>query len=358
MKTIDRKTVIHAVICLGIVLLTALLTILIAGIGKKQFSSIRAKSANFASVQANPSAATASNLVERVKITSSSLVIPIYLSKEQQIARVPLEQYVAGVVAAEMPPDFELEALKAQAIASRTYIIRRIVDHDYSGVPVKGAWVTDTVANQAYAGDQQLHEEWGTLKYKDNMARIKRAVDETAGLIITYADKPINATFFSTSNGYTENSEDYWGDYVPYLRSVSSPWDAKLSPKYKQIVRMPYKQFLTKLGIETALPVNAASNSMQKAETSQGHRIEKIRIAGKLFSGKDIREKLQLNSSAFSWRMSGETIEITTIGSGHGVGMSQWGANGMAQEGKTAADILKHYYTGIELQSDSKYMKL
>jgi stage II sporulation protein D len=290
-----------------------------------------------------------SKLTKQQEAVLSSFIVPIYLSQKQDIARVPLEKYIAGVVAAEMPVTFELEALKAQAIAARTYIVRRMVNRDRSGMPVKDAWVTDTVAHQAYLTEQQLKKNWGKA-YQPNMTRINQAVTESQGLVITYDNKPINATYFSTSNGYTENSEDYWGVYEPYLRSVPSPWDSKISPIFAKTVQMTLKQFMSKLGLtQSTIPVSLST--FPKIQLTQGQRVSKINIAGKLFTGKEIRERLALSSSAFTWERSGDTVEIKTLGSGHGVGMSQWGANGMAREGKSAEEILLYYYKGIEIQS-------
>jgi stage II sporulation protein D len=294
-------------------------------------------------------------LTKQQEAALSALIVPIYLSQAREIARVPLETYIAGVVAAEMPVNFELEALKAQAMAARTYILRRMVNQDRSGMPVKNAWVTDTVAHQAYLPEQRLKKNWGN-QYQTNMAKINQAISETQGLVITYQNKPINATYFSTSNGYTENSEDYWGVYEPYLRSVSSPWDRKISPIFNKTVQISLKQFMSKLGLsQSALPVSLSASP--KIALSQGQRVSKINIAGKQFTGKEIRERLALSSSAFSWQRHGDMVEIKTLGSGHGVGMSQWGANGMAKEGKSAEEIIQYYYKGIEIQSALNFIR-
>lgn len=294
--------------------------------------------------------------VHLLKLEQSTPVIPVFLSHEQRVDKIPLETYVRGVVAAEMPVEFELEALKAQALAARTYIIRRILEKDTSQVPVKDAIVTDTVAHQAYITEEQLLKKWAKEAAEENLKKLNRAVEETEGQILLYDHKPINAVFFSTSNGYTENSEDYWGVNAPYLRSVPSPWDAKLSPRYKETIRIPYKEFLNRLGLGGIVTASGGAG-LKVIDTTAGHRIKKIRIGGKLFSGKDVREKLSLNSSQFEWKIQGADIEITTTGYGHGVGMSQWGANGMAKEGKTAADIVTYYYTGIQIGNKSDYIK-
>jgi stage II sporulation protein D len=282
------------------------------------------------------------------------LVVPVYLSGEKRVDRVTLDEYVRGVLAAEMPVDFRLEALKAQALAARTYLIRRVADQDYGDMPVPDAWVTDTVAHQAYLTDAQLRSKWGS-NYKGNVAKLDRAVRETKDLILTYHGKPINAMFFSTSNGWTENSEDYWGFALPYLRSVPSPWDRSLSAKYRETTTLSYKDFAGKLGLNTQSSGGRLAAGATVLDLSPGHRVQQIRIGGRLFSGRQVREKLGLPSSQFTWTVKGRKVEVTTTGYGHGVGMSQWGAEGMAREGKKAEDIVKYYYTGIEISNLKKY---
>ncbi|MCU6339437.1 SpoIID/LytB domain-containing protein, partial [Enterobacter quasiroggenkampii] len=133
-----------------------------------------------------------------------------------------------GVLAAEMPSSFELEALKAQAMAARTYIMRRLLAQDTSGAP-EGSDVTDTVSHQAYKPLAEMER-----LTNEATAKLSRVVEETQDQIITYEGKPIMAAFFSTSNGYTENSEDYWGNPVPYLKSVASPWDERVAPRFAE----------------------------------------------------------------------------------------------------------------------------
>jgi stage II sporulation protein D len=287
-----------------------------------------------------------------------ALYVPVYMTKKKTVESLPLEQYVRGVLAAEMPIEFELEALKAQAMAARTYILRRLIEQDFSNVPVTGAWVTDTITHQAFVSDAELKERWGANLYKENSDKLDRAVHETEGMIITYGHKPIQANFFSTSNGYTENSEDYWNEYIPYLRSVPSPWDMKLSPRYKETVTLTAKELQNKLGTNSIVPVSTrAGSAMQIIEISQGHRIKKMTIAGKTFTGREVRERLGLNSSQFQWSWKGSKLEITTFGFGHGVGMSQWGANGMALEGRKAEEIITYFYTGTDLEKASNLVK-
>ena len=288
--------------------------------------------------------------------------VSVYLTKLDQIETLPLEDYVTGVVAAEMPADFAFESLKAQATAARTYIVQRLLTNDTSGVPVEGADVTDTVSHQAYLSLTTLETEWKSQGKAAQLANVQRAVLESRNIVMTYKGKPITATFFSTSNGYTENSEDYWQVAIPYLRSVSSPWDIEIAPYYKDTVKLSKEKFVDQMGLNKL----AAATFKDKQEsldslihilsTTEGNRIKELSIGGVTFSGREVREKLGLRSSQFSWVDSGNDIVITTYGNGHGVGMSQWGANGMAQEGYTATQILEHYYTGIEFQQVTKLL--
>ncbi|NKI20969.1 stage II sporulation protein D [Paenibacillus dendritiformis] len=297
--------------------------------------------------------------------------VRVYLANARKIENVPLEQYVRGVLAAEMPADFELEALKAQAIAARTYIVRRLRSGDTAGVP-EGADVTDTVAHQAYIPLDEL------AKRPERMiARLNQAVNETRDQVVTYQGEPIMAAFFSTSNGYTENAEDYWKNPVPYLKSVPSPWDQAESPRYAETVELPLNEVLDKLGLTPAAVPGLAQATRQGGtgnsssgtrpggglaadvrilSRTAGKRVEEVQFGSKRFSGRDIREKLNLRSSAFDWERDGDKLRITTYGYGHGVGMSQYGAQGMAKQGAGAERILTYYYTGVRLDKASKLL--
>jgi stage II sporulation protein D len=273
------------------------------------------------------------------------ITFPIYLTGEGRIESVTLEQYVRGVVAAEMPIEFELEALKAQAIAARTYIARRFEKKDVSNMPVAGAWVTDSVAHQAYLTEGDILDKWTGPEREANLAKLDRAVQETRNLIMTHEGEPILAVYFSTSNGYTENSEDYWSERLPYLRSVESGWDRDVSPKFRTVVRMPIDEFADKLGID-----GRKADQIRILERTEGRRVAKIRIGGVTFTGREVREKLGLPSTGFTIRADGGDAVITVTGHGHGVGMSQYGAQGMALAGYKAEDILTHYYSGITIE--------
>ncbi|WP_127533493.1 stage II sporulation protein D [Paenibacillus kobensis] len=277
------------------------------------------------------------------------LRVRVYMTGTGRIETVPLEIYVRGVLAGEMPVDFELEALKAQAVAARTYIVRRLASKDKSGVPGGKADVTDTVDHQVYIPLKKLIDKWPAGPEREAaLGKLERAVQETKGMVLTYEGAPIEAAFFSTSNGYTENADEYWQLSLPYLQSVASPWDKNISPRYKQTVEMSEKELYRRLGAKDD------GKPPRILETTEGHRIKEIVVGGETFTGREVREKLDLASSQFEWTIQGGTATITTYGLGHGIGMSQWGANGMAKEGATAKQILLHYYTGVKVEQAYK----
>ncbi|GAA4720879.1 stage II sporulation protein D [Brevibacillus fulvus] len=284
----------------------------------------------------------------------NQIPVKVYRSEKKVVETVPLESYVEGVVAAEMPADFELEALKAQAMAARTYIIRRINANDFSDVP-DGGQVLDTVKHQVYLDEEQRKQNWGD-QFEWKNARIRQAVLETAGMILTYQGDPIDATFFSTSNGFTEDASEYWQQPIPYLRSVASPWDVN-SPRYEESKPISVAEVEQKLGVKLDLAAARQGGWYQVIQRTAGNRIGKIQIGNKEFTGRQIREKLGLNSSAFTMELRGNTIVFHTRGYGHGVGMSQWGANGMAKAGKKAEEIVKYFYQGIALQNYQQAVK-
>lgn len=278
-----------------------------------------------------------------------AIEVAVYRVGQERIDKLSLEDYIVGVVAAEMPAEFELEALKAQALTARTYIVNQLLSEQKIGVP-EGADVTDTENHQVFRSDEELRKQWGA-DYKWKIKKIKKAVKATAGQILTYNNEPIYAAFFSTSNGYTENSEDYWKSETPYLKSVESPWDRE-SPKFFSQKTLTVSEFESLLGVK--LPQSGEIGTI--IERTAGKRVGKVNINGKVFTGKEIRETLGLNSTDFSWERKGNKIVIQTKGYGHGVGMSQYGANGMASEGKGYKEIVAHYYKGAEISNSAEFL--
>ncbi|WP_210364438.1 stage II sporulation protein D [Bacillus sp. REN3] len=274
----------------------------------------------------------------------SAVEVAVYRTALSKTEKLPLNEYLIGVVAAEMPAEFELEALKAQALSARTYYVKQMMSPNKVGVP-EGAQLNDTEIHQVFKNKEELKKLWG-VDYKWKIKKVAEAVKATDGQVLTYDGAPIDATFFSTSNGFTENSEEYWDNAFPYLRSVESPWDRK-SPKFTNKMVVPVSEFESKLGVK----LSGSSAIGKVVSRTAGNRVGKIEIGGKVLSGKEVRDKLGLRSSDFSWEARGKNIIISTKGFGHGVGMSQYGANGMATEGKTYKDIVQHYYKGVQISS-------
>lgn len=282
-------------------------------------------------------------------LAESPVDVPVYRSQTKKIESIPLEEYVIGVVASEMPAEFDTEALKAQALAARTYITKQLMNGPIS--TPKGAAVTDTQNHQVYKSLEELKAIWGD-DYEWKLQKITEAVADTQGKILTYKDQPIDASFFSTSNGYTENSEAYWKEEIPYLKSVESTWDEK-SPKFYDQKIMTIKDFENRLGVT----LDSSSGSIGKVtELTPGKRVAKVEIDGKQFTGREVREKLDLKSADFTWEIKGDSVVIETKGYGHGVGMSQYGANFMAESGKTYKEIVSHYYNGTEVSAAEPFI--
>ncbi len=268
----------------------------------------------------------------------SNKVIRVMDESKKEVSVVPFEEYIKGVLAGEMPATFELEALKAQAVAARSYAMVQInknKDKDYD--------VVNTINNQVYLTDSALKDKWKD-DYPKKINKIKKAVTETKGEYLTYNNEVAEALFFSTSIGKTENSEDVFSSKVPYLRSVSSAWD-EASPVYEDTSTFSLKDFYSKLN----LPYNDKIN-YEVLDRSATGRVKQIKINGVTFKGRDLASKLKLRSNYFHITQNAQNVTFTTKGYGHGVGMSQYGALGMAKEGYTYEQILKHYYQGIEIK--------
>lgn len=256
-----------------------------------------------------------------------------------RIDDVRLEDYVVGVVAGEMPASFEIEALKAQSVASRSYVLKKINDNSNNDYDV-----VDTTSNQVYLDDDQLQEKWGS-NYSKYINKIREAVKNTAYLYLDYNGEVVNAMFFSTSNGYTEDCSLVFSSDVPYLKSVDSSWDSEVSSTFKYSVDFSLQEFYDKLGIEY-------SDNLVISEVvrSSSNRVVSLKINGISFKGRDVYSKLGIRSLDFDISKVGSNVIINTKGYGHGVGMSQYGALGMAKAGYDYKEILAHYYIGTNLK--------
>lgn len=256
-----------------------------------------------------------------------------------EIITLPFEEYITGVLAGEMPISFELEALKAQAVAARSYALVQMQKSKNESYDV-----VDTVMNQVYLDENTLKQKWGN-SYTSKINKVRTAVIETKGEYLDYEGNIVEAFFFSTSTGKTENVEEVFSEKLPYLRSVDSSFDEEVSPVFESKVSYTIDEFCKKLNVNVINPI-----SVQVEKTTSTGRIKNIRINGKSFTGNDAAYKLALRSSFFSISQQGNTIHISTKGYGHGVGMSQYGAEALAKKGYTYDQILKHYYTNVQIK--------
>lgn len=276
---------------------------------------------------------------EQIKFNfMSNKTIRIKHETSGEIVTVPFEDYIRGVLSGEMPVSFELEALKAQAVAARSYALKKMeqnVNNSYD--------VVDTVSNQVYLDDEALKNKWQN-KYEENMNKISTAVVETKGEYLTYDGAVVQAFFFSTSTGKTENCEEVFQQPLPYLRSVDSQWDSEVSPVFTSQVDMSLIDFYTKLN----LPYNDKININITKSTSTG-RVKELTINETNFTANQITSALKLRSTFFDIKQVGSNVKIDVKGFGHGVGMSQYGALAMAKKGYKYDQILKYYYQGVEI---------
>lgn len=278
--------------------------------------------------------------------------IRVYLHERDKVVPMRLESYLEGVLSAEMPAAFEMEALKAQAVAARTYAVRRM--RAYGGAGAEGQPEADVstnpAADQAWLDDETRKERWGK-SFEMYRKKIAEAVRATRGQIATYEGKPISAVFHSTSGGATASAEEVWGYDFPYLRSVPCDWD-QASPRYSETKRIPLAALSAALGEEAdaMTAMQSGASPVQIVALSDSGRVKEARVGSKAFSGAELRRLLNLRSEKFTLQVEDGALAVHTLGYGHGVGLCQYGANGMAKAGKTYQEILRHYYTGIAVE--------
>ncbi|OGO79582.1 MAG: stage II sporulation protein D [Clostridiales bacterium GWB2_37_7] len=273
-----------------------------------------------------------------------SVKISVFNVEKNQLQEMDLEEYILGVLAAEMPSTFQMEALKAQALAARTYTLMKAKAFGGAGCDKhpNADICTDFNHSQAYKDPKSI-----TYNYE----KYAQAVLETKGEVIVYDNTLIQAVFHSTSGGKTENSEEIWSNKVPYLRSVISEYEDD-SPKLVTNRKIEVDDFIAamkKLNNGIKLSSKNIKNQIKILDRSEGGRITRIEIGGEVISGSAVRGALGLNSSNFSISYDGNTMQFTVLGNGHGVGLSQYGADGMAKNGSNYKEIIKHYYQGVEI---------
>lgn len=248
------------------------------------------------------------------------------------VQSIDLEEYVAGVVASELGQAFNQEAYKAQALAARTYAVKRNNE---------GKTISDTDIHQVYKDTNQLKQLWGS-DFDRYYGEITTAVNATSGQVISYEGELIDALYFSTSNGRTDSPEYIWGGDLPYLKSVDSHWDTN-SPYFYRTSTFTNSEFATRLGISSS---NLYANVLSRTDNGS---VNSINISGRTLSGNYVKSRLGLRSTDFDINFANGKVTIAQRGWGHSVGLSQYGAYFMGEEGYSYDQIIKHYYQGVDI---------
>ena len=275
--------------------------------------------------------------------------IKLLHTKSNEIEEVPIDDYLCNVVAGEMPANFELEALKAQAVVARTYTIYQI-NHN-NGKHGEADICDDSTCCQAWISKEERFEKWEEEERESNWEKIKNAVDSTAGKVIVYNGEPIDAFFHSNSGGKTEIPVNVWGgaDY-PYLQSVETAGEEAYT-QYSSDVTLSKEELINKLKEKhSEIEIDySVEDSIKVLDYTDGGRVRTIRFGNIEISGVEARSILGLKSANFEIQIDGDNIKFLVKGYGHGVGMSQTGADSMAKEGKNYEEIIKHFYTNVEI---------
>ena len=273
--------------------------------------------------------------------------ISVYFHKENTVREVALEEYLKGVVSAEVPASFERDAIKAQAVAARSYALYRA--QSINEAHPQAAVCTDFNHCKAYKSPQEARSGWG--KNADTYEKkISSCVEETKGEVIKYNGEVALAVFHSQSGGgKTENVSDVWGGNLPYLVSVESVGDEK-APNFYSSKEISFEEFKSVIENENKNAKVTSFSDISSVTYSDGGRVKSVIIGGEHFSGTKIRSLFSLRSALFTIKENNGNILFEVTGYGHGVGMSQYGANEMAKKGYNYKEILKHYYSGTQIE--------
>lgn len=269
------------------------------------------------------------------------VTIPVSLRcADGSIKQMDMDEYITGVVLGEMPADFEIEALKAQSVAARTYTAKSV---ETGGKHGDGTVCTDYACCQAYLSEETYLAKGGT---SENLEKVKKAVLDTSGYVLAYEGQLIEATYFSCSGGSTEDAASVWGTDYPYLQAVPSPGEEN-AEHFSDTMQFSRSEFEKRIGCTL---IGEPAGWFEIQSYTPGGGIESITICGEAYTGTTLRRLLKLPSTIITLSVEGDTIIISTKGYGHRVGMSQYGADAMAVNGSRYPDILEHYYPGTKLE--------
>lgn len=275
------------------------------------------------------------------------IVFNVYNCETGETMELNGREYIVYVVAGEMPASFEDEALKAQAVAAFTYAYRRKISNSADKKHIGAELCTDSSHCKAFSDKEEMKERWGD-EYEKNFKKITDAVNSVYGEYMIYGGKPIDAVFHSLSSGNTEAAEDVWGNKIPYLLSVESPdGNSENALSRVEFTKSEFKNIVKAFNEEAEFDGDE-KEWLSNITRSESGGIITAELCGIPVSGRSIRKLFNLRSTNFELVYEDGNFVFTVKGYGHGVGMSQYGANLLAQEGKTYREILSHYYTDIE----------
>lgn len=294
----------------------------------------------------NTEAAIVSNEEE---LSVNKKIIKVLHEKTNQVEEMDLEEYLYGVVSAEMPASFEKEALKAQAVVARTYTIYKSKNKKHNDADV----CDSAQCCQAWISKEERLQKWSEENREQYWNKIVEAVNETKGKIIVYDNEPINAFFHANSGGTTETPINVWGgSNYPYLQTVSTSGEEAYT-QYASEVVLTKQEFINKIKEQHndfEIDFNQP-NCIQVLEHTEGGRVKTVKIGNLNLSGVEVRTIVGLKSANFEIKIENENVKFSVRGYGHGVGMSQTGADSMAKQGSKYEEIIKHYYTGVEIRN-------
>ena len=289
-------------------------------------------------------------IVESTYDYSKYKTVKLLHKSNNKIEELPLDEYLYGVVSSEMPASFEKEALKAQSVVARTYTLYKMIQN--KGKHGKADICDDPGCCQAWISKEDRLAKWNEENREDYWIKIVNSVNSTQGKMITYEGKPINAFFHSNSGGATEAPINVWGGSgYPYLQSVETSGEDAYS-QYESETTVSKKEFeetIKKAHSNFEIDFNQ-KDAIEIKEYTQGNRVKIIKVGNLELSGVEMRTLFGLRSANFKVTIEGEDLHFEVIGYGHGVGMSQTGADSLAKQGKNYEEIIHHFYTGVEIQ--------
>lgn len=279
---------------------------------------------------------------------AASNTISVFLSSSDSVENMDIKDYIIGAVAAEMPASYESEALKAQALAAVTFA--RYMQNKGGDEKINGADISDDAGmHQGYISKEEMREKWGDA-FGEYYEKIENAVSEVIGKVITYDGEVIMAAYHAISSGKTESAANAWGKDIPYLVSVESECDRD-SPRYSSEEIFTFSELRDALKDEDGIDFTVdESDFIEIKNTTDAGTVTKVSVGGKDMTGAELRSLLQLRSPVFSVEYESGNYTFSVSGYGHGVGMSQYGADCMAKQGKSYEEIIAHYYPGTQIE--------